>query len=122
MATFRSRYRGNFNGIGKLLRMPGVQLACRAAALEIKEAAEMHAPVGDPAKDRHAGLYKRSFDVVPIEKSVAWRGTPRMRAGARVINTAPHALVVEVGTANTPRYAPLFKALMDVEGRFRQPH
>ncbi|MFE9828492.1 hypothetical protein ACFYPK_07480 [Streptomyces halstedii] len=122
MATFRSRYRGNFNGIGKLLRMPGVQLACRAAALEIKEVAEMHAPVGDPAKDRHAGLYKRSFDVVPVETDVPWRGTPRIRAGARVINTAPHAWVVEYGNGQTPRYAPFQKALGDVSSRFRQPH
>lgn len=119
--AFRSKYRGDFDGIGKLMKLPGIQLACRAAAVEIKEAAEQHAPVGNPDKDRHSGLYKRSFDVVPIEKNVPWRGTPRLRRGARVINTAPHALVVEYGggTNSTPRYAVFLKAVEDVSARFR---
>ncbi|MFI1532525.1 hypothetical protein [Streptomyces griseus] len=117
--AFRSRYRGNFDGIGKLTRLPGVQLVCRAAALEIKQAAEFRAPVGDPEVDRNSGLYKASFDVIPIEKSVPWRGTPRRRAGARVINTAPHALIVEVGNGKSPRHAVFQKALEDVSSRLR---
>ncbi|MFB7479012.1 hypothetical protein ACFUEM_02455 [Streptomyces anulatus] len=119
MASFRSRYRGNFDGIGKLTRLPGVQLACRAAALELQAAAEARAPVGDPEVDRNSGLYKGSFDVIPIEKSVPWRGTPRRRAGARVLNTAPHAWVVEYGNGKTPRHAVFQKALEDVSSRFR---
>ncbi|MFD9290664.1 hypothetical protein ACFWBV_20740 [Streptomyces sp. NPDC060030] len=42
-----------------------------------------------------------------------------MRTGARVINTAPHAWVVEYGNGQTSRYAPLVKALLDVEAGFR---
>ncbi|WP_406326675.1 hypothetical protein OG784_27380 [Streptomyces sp. NBC_01617] len=117
--AYRSKYRGNFDGIGRLLKHPGVQLACRRAALEVKEAAEARAPVGNPDSDRHSGLYKRSFDVIPIEKNVPWRGKPRRRAGARVINTAPHALVVEYGNGVTPRHAVFQKAIEDVAARFR---
>ncbi|MEU8678173.1 HK97 gp10 family phage protein [Streptomyces sp. NPDC048560] len=117
--AYRSRYRGDFEGIGRLMKLPGVQLACRKAALEIQAAAESHAPVGNPETDRHSGLYKRSFVVIPIEKNVPWQGKPRRRVGARVLNTAPHALLVEFGNGATPRYAVFQKAVEDVAARFR---
>ncbi|MEV8393858.1 MULTISPECIES: hypothetical protein [unclassified Streptomyces] len=117
--AYRSKYRGDFAGIGRMMKRPGLQLACRKAALEIKEAAEARAPVGNPSTDRHSGWYKSSFVVVPIEKNVPWRGQPRRRAGARVLNTAPHSLVVEFGNGVTPRYAVFQKAVEDVAARFR---
>ncbi|MFJ2417265.1 hypothetical protein [Streptomyces brevispora] len=116
-----SRYTGNFSGIGKLLRLPGVQLACRAAAVEIMHVAQLTAPVGDPVNDRHSGWYKASFDVVPLTRTVPWRGVPYQRRGARVINSAPHALVVEYGGGkrDTPRHATLSKAVDTVASKFR---
>jgi hypothetical protein len=81
------------------------------AALKIQAEAQALAPVGDPTEDRHPGLYKASFVVIPIFKNVPFRGRPRQRAGARVINTAPHAWRVEHGDGRVPRYAPLQTAI-----------
>jgi hypothetical protein len=73
--------------------------------------AQTVSPIGDPEEDRHPGLYKASFDVVPIFKNVPFRGKPRRRSGARVLNTAPHAWRVEHGDGRVPRYAPMQKAI-----------
>jgi hypothetical protein len=73
--------------------------------------AEGTSPVGDPEEDRHPGLYKASFHVVPIYKNVPWRGQSRIRPGARVVNVAPHAWRVEHGDGRVPRYAPLQRAI-----------
>ncbi|WP_329069889.1 hypothetical protein [Streptomyces sp. NBC_01429] len=118
--AFRSKYRGSYSGIAKLLKLPGVQRECRNAAVEIMAAAIVRAPVGNPSTDSHSGLYKSSFDVLPLMKNVPWKGQPRQRAGARVINTAPYALVVEYGSGRTPRYSVLSNAMDDVASRFRQ--
>jgi hypothetical protein len=77
----------------------------------MKGIAEAGSPVGNPRNDPHAGRYKASFDVVPIFKNVPFRGKPRMRAGARLINTSPEATIVEHGNGRTPRYAVLSKTL-----------
>ncbi|MEU0858416.1 hypothetical protein ABZ352_23700 [Streptomyces griseofuscus] len=114
--AYRSKYTGRYSGIGKLLQRPGVQRACRDAAVKIKALAEARAPVGNPQNDPHAGRYAASFDVVPIFKNVPFRGRPRMRAGARLINTAPEARIVEYGIGSTPRYAVLSKSLDDLKG------
>ncbi|MEU1037699.1 hypothetical protein [Streptomyces sp. NPDC005907] len=106
MTEFRSKYTGRYSGIGKLFTKPGVQRACKDAAVKMKGIAESMSPVGDPADgDEHPGLYKSSFDVVPIWKNVPFRGRPKTRAGARLINTAPHAWRVEHGDGRVPRYA-----------------
>ncbi|MFB7115743.1 hypothetical protein [Streptomyces sp. NPDC056291] len=109
---FRSKYTGRYAGIAKLFTHPGVVRVCRNAAVEMKAAAEAIAPVGNPADgDRHPGLYKRSFDVTPLYKNIPFRGKPRMRAGARLINTAPHAWRVEYGDGRVPRYAVMQRAM-----------
>ncbi|MFJ3588576.1 hypothetical protein ACIQUY_04710 [Streptomyces sp. NPDC090231] len=74
-------------------------------------AAQTVSPTGDPEEDRHPGLYRASFDVEPIVKNVPFRGKPRLRPSARVINRAGHAWRVEHGDGRVPRYAPLQKAL-----------
>ncbi|MGI5404122.1 hypothetical protein ACQEVG_32670 [Streptomyces sp. CA-135486] len=111
MAQYRSTYTGRYSGIGKMLQRPWLQRPCKQAAVKMKGHAEGFSPTGDPSEDRHPGLYRASFDVVPIYKNVPFRGKPRMRPGARLINTAPHAWRVEKGDGRVPRYAPLQKAM-----------
>lgn len=111
MPAYRSKYTGRYTGIGALFTKPGIQRKCRDAAVQMKTVAEGSSPVGDPEEDRHPGLYARSFDVVPIYKNVPFRGKPKMRAGARLINTAAHAWRVEHGDGRVPRYATLQRAM-----------
>ncbi|MFF1684511.1 MULTISPECIES: hypothetical protein [unclassified Streptomyces] len=112
MSQFRSKYHGRYGGIGTMLQRPWIQRACRKAAVQMKATAEGLSPTGDPANgDTHPGLYRESFDVLPIFKNVAFKGKPRMRAGARLVNTAPHARIVEYGNGRTPRYAVLSKTI-----------
>lgn len=111
-SSFRSTYTGRYSGIGRLFQRPGVQRACRTAAVGMMHIAEGIAPVGSPADgDRHPGQYKSSFDVVPLWKNVPFKGRPRMRAGARLINSAPHAWRVERGDGRVPRYAVMARAI-----------
>ncbi|MFJ6636566.1 hypothetical protein ACIQMR_35160 [Streptomyces sp. NPDC091376] len=111
MAQFRSKYTGRYSGIGSMLQRPGMQRACKDAAIKLMGLAEGVSPTGDPEEDRHPGLYRASFDVVPIYKNVPFRGKPRIRPGARLINTAPHAWRVEKGDGRVPRYAPMQRAI-----------
>jgi hypothetical protein len=113
--SYRSKYTGRYSGIGAMLTKPWLHAPCRAAALKIQAAAQAVAPVGDPTEDRHPGLYKSSFIVEPLNKSVPFRGKPRIRAGARVMNIAPHAWRVEHGDGRVPRYAPFLKAIDTVK-------
>ncbi|WP_406324125.1 hypothetical protein [Streptomyces niveus] len=113
--AYRSRYTGRYTGLGKIINMPGMQARCIAAAEEMKAVAEAISPVGDPRVDDHAGQYKASFVVVPHTKNVPWRGRPKMRDGARLLNTAPHAAAVEFGNGKVPRYSVLSNAREIVE-------
>jgi hypothetical protein len=118
--TYRSTYTGRYTGIGKLFTRPGVQLACRKAAVEMKGIAEGMAPHGDPADgDRHPGLYAASFDVVPVWRNIKWKGQSRWRAGARLINTSSHAWRVEHGDGRVPRYAVLQRTIDAKKGAHR---
>jgi hypothetical protein len=112
MTTFRSKYTGRYTGIGKVFQRPSIQLACRKAAVEMKGIAEGFAPVGDLADgDNHPGLYKESFDVVPVWRNIKWKGQTRWRASARLVNTAPHAWRVERGDGRVPRYAVMQRSI-----------
>lgn len=118
--AYRSKYTGRYSGIGRLFMKPGIQRACRDAAVTMKGIAESTSPTGSPADgDRHPGEYRRSFDVVPVVKNVPFRGKPRLRAGARLINTAPHAWRVEHGDGRVPRYAVLSKTLDTMKAAHR---
>ena len=108
-------YRGRYSGIGKMFQRSWMQRGVRRHALQLKAVAEGNSPVGDPANDSHAGRYLSSFDVVPLWKNVPFRGNPRMRAGARLINTSPEARIVEYGNSKTPRYAVLSKSIDDLK-------
>ncbi|QEU76877.1 hypothetical protein CP967_31110 [Streptomyces nitrosporeus] len=98
-----------------MVSRPWLAKPCRDAAVKIMQVAQAGAPVGNPAEDTHPGLYKASFDVVPTVKNVPFRGKPRQRFGAQVINTAPHAWRVEKGDGRVPRYAPLQTAVDTVK-------
>jgi hypothetical protein len=117
--TYRSKYTGRYSGIGKLMQRPGIQRACRKAAVEMKALAEARSPVGDPQTDSHSGRYKASFDVVPVWRNIPFQGRPRWRASARLINTSPEARIVEYGTGRTPRYAVLSKTIDDLKAAHR---
>ncbi|WP_037880737.1 hypothetical protein [Streptomyces sp. NRRL S-378] len=116
--SYRSKYTGRYSGIGSMLSKPWLHRPCRDAALKIMEAAQSVSPIGDPEEDRHPGLYKASFWVVPLNANVPFRGKPRIRSGARVMNTAPHAWRVEKGDGRVPRYAPFEKAIDAVKAGF----
>ncbi|MFD8315892.1 hypothetical protein [Kitasatospora purpeofusca] len=111
MARYRSTYTGRYEAIGKLLRSPGAQRATIQAATRVMSIAQFMSPTGDPAEDRHPGLYRSSFVVVPITKNVRFKGRGRMRASARLMNTARHAVAVEYGNGKVQRYAVLRSAL-----------
>ncbi|MFI2029124.1 hypothetical protein [Streptomyces buecherae] len=106
-----SKYVGRYSGIGSMLRQPWLQRPCVDAAEKIQDVAQAAAPVGDPEEDAHPGLYKASFATLPIYKNVPFRGKPRTRAAARVVNTAPHAWRVEHGDGRVPRYAVMTRAI-----------
>lgn len=110
--SYRSKYTGRYSGIGAMLSRPWLQAPCLAAGARIQAFAEARAPVGSPNEDNHPGLYKASFATVPHTKNVPFRGKPRIRAGARVMNTAAHATIVEYGNGRTPRYA-VFRGAID---------
>lgn len=107
----RPTYHGRYSGIGRMLQQPWMQRGVRQFAVGMKKVAESLSPVGNPASDPHPGQYLSSFDVVPVFINVPFRGKPRMRAGARLINTAPHAWRVEHGNGRVPRYAVLSKSV-----------
>lgn len=109
--TYRSTYTGRYNGIGNLLRRPGVQQATAEAAERMMRIARFLSPVGDPAADPHPGQYRESFKVEPIVKNVPYRGKSRMRAGSRLVNTSDHARAVEYGNGKVQRYAVLRTAV-----------
>jgi hypothetical protein len=114
--AYRSKYTGKYAGLGRMVSRPWLAKPCRDACVKIMHVAQATAPVGDPAEDKHPGWYKRSFDVMPINRNVPFRGQPRQRFGAQVVNTAPHAWRVETGDGRVPRYAILTKAIDTVKG------
>lgn len=108
----RPTYRGRYSGIGAMFQRPWMQRAVRKTAVEMKAAAEATSP-------RETGEYSRSFDVVPVFLNIPFKGKPRMRAGARLVNTSDHARHVEYGNGNTPRYAVLHKTVDEFKAAHR---
>lgn len=117
--AYRSRYTGRYSGIGSMLSRPWLQAPCLAAAEKLKTIAEARSPVGDPVEDKHPGLYAASFAVVPLTKNVPFRGKPRRRAGARLINGVNYAWRIEKGDGRVPRYAVLSKSIDDLKAAHR---
>lgn len=108
MASF---YRGNFRGIGNVMRQPGIRRALLSKAHEAKAIAESVSPVGTPPDDEHPGLYRRSFRVEYGEKPVKFHGVKRPRPYARLVNTTSYAMDVEFGNHRYAGHAPLRKTL-----------
>lgn len=93
-----SKFRGNYSGIGEMIRSLEMVRAMEHLAEEIKTEAKATAPVGDPKRDRHSGRYRASFSV----SSGPNGGYKKNRAYGRVTNNAPEAFYVEYGTSKIP--------------------
>lgn len=94
----RAKFRGNYKGIGQILRSPQMQQAMENRAERVKARAVASSPVD-------SGEYVQSFRV---EGSI--RPGRSSRAIAKVINDSPHATFVEWGTSKTPRYRVMGRA------------
>ncbi|MFD9442161.1 hypothetical protein [Streptomyces sp. NPDC060001] len=110
--AYRSQYHGRYSGIGAMLSRPWLQAKCVSTAGRMKTVAEGRSP-------RETGRYAESFSVVPVMLNVPFRGKPRLRAGARLVNTSDHASIVEWGNGRTPRYAVLSKTIDDLKAAHR---
>lgn len=100
MGSFEPSYRG----IGDLLRSPQMQAEMLRRAEKIKGRAEATSPV-------ETGEYAASW-----ETSSGIKYAKTSRAYARVTNTSDHAIAVEFGWKNTPRYRTLGKAIDAARG------
>jgi hypothetical protein len=94
----KARFRGNYKGVGQMLRSRQMQEEMRQRAEDVKNKAVALAP-------RDTGSYVSSFRV---ETGV--RGGSKPRAQAKVINDDSAAPYVEWGTARTPRFRVLGRA------------
>lgn len=100
-----SYYRGNFQGIGRMLQQPGIRRTLEDKAGEMRPVAIGISPVGDPRTDPHSGEYRDSWAVATGDKPVKFHGVRRPRPYARLLNLSSHATDVEHGTDRVPRYA-----------------
>jgi hypothetical protein len=93
-----AKFRGDYKGIGKILRSTQMQREMETRAERVKSKAEALAP-------RDSGQYSASFRV---ETGV--REGRKPRAVSKVINDARNAPYVEWGTSKTPRHRTMGKA------------
>lgn len=100
MAT---RFKPNREGIGEMLRMPGMQAEMLRRADAIKGVAVALSPVYEGSPFGH---YKASWET----DSVARGGRRRDRAVGYVRNTAYYARWVEYGTEKVPAHHVLLRA------------
>ncbi len=104
MASF---YEHNYDVFGReVLRAPFMRSAMRARATAIMGQAQATAPI-DQAE------YVASFE---ISDGFTPFGGEGIRVYARVTNTAPHAIAVEYGFGNVPRYRTLGKSMFAAGG------
>lgn len=80
----RVTYKPNFASMGRLMRSPGMQAMCVAAA-------ERAVPYAQSISPHETGEYSRAFRVVGL--AVAGRRSDR--AGAKLVNYSAHAAAVE---------------------------
>jgi Bacteriophage protein of unknown function (DUF646). len=88
----KAKFRGDYEGIGEILRSPQMQAEMRSRGEQVQARAEFLAP-------EETGAYKSSFKV-----EVGIREGKTRRAEAKVINDDEAAPYVEYGTSKTPRY------------------
>jgi hypothetical protein len=94
----RARFKGNYKGIGQILRSVQMQREMEQRAKPIKARCVATSP-------RDTGAYASSFR---IETGI--RPGRKPRAESKVINSDPAAPYVEWGTSRTPRHRVMGKA------------
>lgn len=99
-----SEFKGDYAGIGEMLRADFMQAEMMDRARKGKEYAEATAPYDEHGESPH---YKEQFRV-----EAALRED---RARALLVNDDPDALWIELGTRDTPKHRTLGKAL-DIMG------
>ncbi|GGX26961.1 hypothetical protein [Streptomyces chryseus] len=109
--AYRSTYHGKFTGMGAMLRRPWMLRAVTKPAHRALAIAQALSPTGNPAEDPHPGLYRSAFKVTYELKNKPFRGQPALRATATLVNTAPHAGIVEYGNGKTEKYAVLRRTI-----------
>lgn len=114
--AYRSKYSGRYSGMGAMLRQPWMLQAVLPVAHEMQGIAEALSPTGTPDEDAHPGLYRASFEIRYGTKNIPFRGRPAQRVVAQLVNTAPHAGIVEYGNSRTPRYAVLSQTIDAAKG------
>ncbi|MFC8065534.1 HK97 gp10 family phage protein [Streptomyces sp. NPDC057293] len=99
-----AKFKVKRKGIGKMLRMPGMQAEMLRRADVIKGVAVSISPVDQNSP--HPGHYKESWET----DSTSRGGRRRDRATATVRNTAYYARWVEYGTEKVPAHHVLLRA------------
>lgn len=99
-----ARFKMKRQGVGQMLRMPGMQAEMLRRADAIKGVAVTLSPVDD--RSPTPGHYKESWET----DSTARGGRRRDRAVAVVRNTAYYARWVEYGTEKVPAHHVLLRA------------
>jgi hypothetical protein len=94
-------------GVGQMLRMPGMQAEMLRRAKVIEGLAVAASPVDD--RSPTPGLYKASWETDSTNRG----GRRRDRAVAYVRNTAYYARFVEYGTERVPAHHVLLRAAQE---------
>lgn len=83
---------------------------------------ELDRQFGEAAVDVAEAIAARARDFAPVRTGAYRDGIHVERDGdeVRVVADAPHSAIVEVGTADTPAFAPLMRAQDDVAGALAQ--
>lgn len=106
----KSWYEHNYKNFGtEVLQAPWMVRQMESRARIVMAAAKRLSP-GPP---KSSGTYKNSFVLTSGVRQAKPRG---LRAFGRVTNTSGHAMAVEYGWSNTPKYRPLGNALSAIEG------
>lgn len=102
-----ARFRMKRQGVGEMLRMPGMEAEMLRRAKAIEARAVASSPVDDSSPQ--AGRYKASWETDSTNRG----GRRRDRAVAYVRNTAPYARFVEYGTERVPAHHVLLRAAQE---------
>lgn len=98
-----ARFRMKHQGVGQMLRMPGMQAEMLRRADRIKGIAQATSPVYDGPQ---GGRYKAAWET----DSTSRGGRRRDRAVAYVRNQSSYARFVEYGTERVPAHHVLLRA------------
>lgn len=102
-----ARFKMNRQGVGQMLRMPGMQAEMLRRAKVIEGLAIAASPVDGSSPQ--AGHYKSSWSTDSTDRG----GRRRDRAVAYVRNSASYARFVEYGTERVPAHHVLLRAAQE---------